>query len=60
MNHRLVARIDTEYKLTDEHYTIDDFIEDLKKKDTSETNWKMELLALELQPRRNVPLDNRH
>jgi hypothetical protein len=24
--------VDTEYKLTDEHYTIDDFIEDLKKK----------------------------
>jgi hypothetical protein len=24
--------LDTEYKLTDEHYTIDDFIEDLKKK----------------------------
>jgi uncharacterized protein with von Willebrand factor type A (vWA) domain len=27
-----LRQLDVEYKLTDEHYTIDDFIEDLKKK----------------------------
>ena len=27
-----LRELDKEYKLTDEHYTIDDFIEDLKKK----------------------------
>ena len=27
-----LRELDTEYKLTDEHYSIDDFIEDLKKK----------------------------
>ena len=27
-----LRELDTEYKLTDEHYTIDDFIGDLKKK----------------------------
>jgi hypothetical protein len=27
-----LRELDKEYKLTDEHYTIDDFIEDLKKR----------------------------
>ena len=27
-----LRELDKEYKLTDEHYTIDDFIDDLKKK----------------------------
>jgi hypothetical protein len=41
--------LDTEYKLTDEHYTIDDFIEDLRKKGYIRDELKkMELLALEL------------
>jgi hypothetical protein len=47
--------------MTDEHYTIDDFIEDLKKKDTSETNSRMELLALESPRERAIrqrALDN--
>jgi hypothetical protein len=35
--------------MTDEHYTIDDFIEDLKKKDTSETTKEDGTSGLELQ-----------
>jgi hypothetical protein len=35
---RSIGCVNKEYKLTDEHYTIDDFIEDLKKKSTSKTN----------------------
>jgi hypothetical protein len=38
MKRSIGCELDKEYKLTDEHYTIDDFIEDLKKKDTSKTN----------------------
>jgi hypothetical protein len=38
-----LRELDKEYKLTDEHYTIDDFIEDLKK------NIKDELKRMDLQ-----------
>jgi hypothetical protein len=43
-----LRELDKEYKLTDEHYTIDDFIEDLKKKGYIKDELKrMDLQVLE-------------
>jgi hypothetical protein len=42
-----LRELDKEYKLTDEHYTIDDFIEDLKKKDIKDELKRMDLQVLE-------------
>jgi hypothetical protein len=47
--------------MTDEHYTIDDFIEDLKKKRIHQRRTKEDgTSGIGITARRNVPLDNRH
>jgi hypothetical protein len=51
-----LRELDTEYKLTDEHYTIDDFIEDLKEKGYIRDELKEDgTSGIGIHTRRNVP-----
>ncbi len=56
-----LRELDKEYKLTDASYTIDDFIEDLKKKGYIRDELKDDALqALALPPKPSAPFASRH
>ena len=56
-----MKELDKEYKLTNEDYTIDDFVEDLKKKDISNKKLILqEQQKLHFPPKQNRHLEKRH
>jgi hypothetical protein len=56
-----LRELDKEYKLTDEHYTIDDFIEDLKKKGYIKDESKEDgSSGIGITAKQNAPSGSRH
>ena len=56
-----MRELDKEYNLTNDDYTIDDFVEDLKKKDISNKKLiQKEQLKLRFPPKQNKHLRKRH